>query len=271
METSNDICDILSTLTSEEFSFIDCVFGLEKLSQLKLREFKCVYSQLDGDGKDALASFLENLPNKEKCVESEEIPIATPVEDKSNHGYIYLLRIKKFVKSGANIYTIGKIPPGSLKAFYGHTKKAELICKIRSLDVDKDEKELIKIFKENYQHISKHGDKYFAGHPADMWSDIEEYLREQNGQHFEDKEERPLDDDITNFVSYVRTHRPSWYIDRHFIPKLLLTQKFNAKYNRALSPRTFMRALQWLGLKDKIITVEKEGETYQGFIPIKLL
>ena len=168
MEISNDICDILSTLTSEEFSFIDCVFGLEKLSQLKLREFKCVYSQLDDDGKDALASFLENLPNKEKCIEPEEIPITTSMEDKSNHGYIYLIRIREFVRSGANIYTIGKIRPGNLKRFDEYMKKAELICKIRSLDVDKDEKELIKIFKENYTHRPKHGNKYFAGHPADL-------------------------------------------------------------------------------------------------------
>lgn len=85
------------------------------------------------------------------------------------------------------------------------------------------------------------------------------------------------EDDVYDFIDFIKRDKPSWYVPGTFIPKALLAQKFNEKYDHNISTRTFIPLLKKCHVKDLIIGEEKNGKyfsdtfgefgrTYRGFI-----
>lgn len=75
---------------------------------------------------------------------------------------------REFIKTGENIYKIGKSKQDNLKRFNQYPKQSKLLLQIVCDDCDELEKRLLKIFKEKYIHCRDIGNEYFQGDCEDM-------------------------------------------------------------------------------------------------------
>lgn len=82
---------------------------------------------------------------------------------------------------------------------------------------------------------------------------------------------------IIEFINYIKNEKPEWYTPNEFIPKALLTEKFNDYFDEDFSTQKLMINLKKSGVKDMIFDKEKlgtyfndifgdEGKRYRGFI-----
>jgi hypothetical protein len=85
--------------------------------------------------------------------------------------YVYLLKESEFVKSGENIYKIGKTEHKDTR-FNGYKKGYDILMLISCDDCDLLETELKIIFKQKYIQRKDHGIEYFEGDPEDMMDTI---------------------------------------------------------------------------------------------------
>ena len=87
-------------------------------------------------------------------------------------GYIYLIHEREFIKTGENIFKIGKTEQETNTRVKSYPKNSELLIQIKSLNCHTDEKELIQFFTKKY--IIRHdiGNEYFEGNSIDMVNDI---------------------------------------------------------------------------------------------------
>lgn len=82
---------------------------------------------------------------------------------------------------------------------------------------------------------------------------------------------------INDFISHIKNDKPEWYIPGKFIPKMLLVEKFNERYDEKFSTRSFMNLLKKYDIKN--ILMRREGyqkcdiknygnpkKQYKGFI-----
>lgn len=84
---------------------------------------------------------------------------------------------------------------------------------------------------------------------------------------------------LESFIIHIKNDKPSWYQSGKFLPKILLTNKFNEMFEDDITTRKLMLNLKKYDLKDKIIGKEsyriyedenftEEGKRYRGFIAI---
>lgn len=82
-------------------------------------------------------------------------------------------------------------------------------------------------------------------------------------------------ENLSDFVDYIIEQQPSWYKPGKFMPKKLLTDKFNTKYDCDITSNKMSVLLKKLNLKDKIIGSEMsrkyeddeyDYKKYRGFI-----
>jgi hypothetical protein len=128
---------------------------------------------------DKRDTYYQELLKKEKQIESgiiiEEIEDKV-IETDENLNYIYLIKLREFIKTKENIYKIGKTKQENLSRVNSYPKGSILIIQIECDDCDKTEKELIKLFKEKYIHRKDIGNEYFEGLRKDMKKDISNYI-----------------------------------------------------------------------------------------------
>lgn len=86
--------------------------------------------------------------------------------------YIYLIKEREFVKSGEDIYKIGKTKQQNLKRLQNYPKGSKLIFQCICDNCDTTEVRLINIFKKKYIQQNDIGIEYFKGDYKDMIIDI---------------------------------------------------------------------------------------------------
>lgn len=86
-------------------------------------------------------------------------------------------------------------------------------------------------------------------------------------------------DNMNNFIQHIRNDKPDWYTPGEYIPKMLIVNKYNERYNDDITSRSFWKYLTKSGIKDEIVAQEKtcrtsiDGEknkVYRCFKPEKL-
>lgn len=91
--------------------------------------------------------------------------------------YIYLLQEREFVKSGENIYKIGKTKQPNLCRILNYPIGTILIIQLRCKDCDEKEKEIINHFKQKYKQRRDIGSEYFEGDCDEMSDDIIDFIK----------------------------------------------------------------------------------------------
>ncbi len=91
--------------------------------------------------------------------------------------YIYLIREREFVKCNEFVYKIGRTqqnPPTERISQY--PKDSEIVLLILVDDCFSAEKQLIKVFKQQFTHKKEYGNEYFEGDIKDMLKTIKSVL-----------------------------------------------------------------------------------------------
>ena len=99
------------------------------------------------------------------------------INEKTN--YIYLIKLREFIKTNENIYKIGRTSQNGLKRINQYPKGSELILFRKCIDCIKLESELIKKFKLIYKHQPIYGNEYFEGNEIDIVKDINKIIDEE--------------------------------------------------------------------------------------------
>jgi hypothetical protein len=99
------------------------------------------------------------------------------INEKTN--YIYLIKLREFIKTNENIYKIGRTSQNGLKRINQYPKGSELILFRKCIDCIKLEAELIKKFKLKYKHQPIYGNEYFEGNEIDIVKDINKIIDEE--------------------------------------------------------------------------------------------
>lgn len=171
-----------------------------------------------------------------------------------------LSRHRKFVKK-----------PTILSQYHTSDKKNQLDKK---LDESLDHRQFIKIIQESLYtacDIPKNSGIIVNGDINIKINNIG--TQNVNMEHDEYKNK------INDFVEHIKNDKPNWYVSGKFIPKILLTEKFNEMFNVEFSTRKLISNLKKYGRKDEIIGKEIYGsyndenftddrKRYRGFIAI---
>ena len=105
---------------------------------------------------------------KTVCVFTQPIPVPVikPVSDTFN--YIYLLQEREFIKTGENIFKIGKSKQSNNKRFNSYPKGSILLFQIMCIDCDTTETDLIKLFDTSFIKCKNIGNEYYKGNFNEM-------------------------------------------------------------------------------------------------------
>ena len=102
----------------------------------------------------------------------ETTNITEEQQNTNNSGYIYLIIEREFINSNQEIYRLGKTKK-TIQALSASYPVSSRICiYILCNDYNNIEKELYKIFKENYKQRLDIGYNYFEGNSSKMKDDI---------------------------------------------------------------------------------------------------
>jgi hypothetical protein len=87
-------------------------------------------------------------------------------------GFIYLIIEREFIKTGENIYKIGKTNQKKFKRFDQYPKGSCLLYYQKVNEYNKVEKEIIEKLKDKYKLVKDIGHEYFEGNLIDILLDI---------------------------------------------------------------------------------------------------
>ena len=96
-----------------------------------------------------------------------------------NPHYIYLLQEREFIKTGEDIYKVGKTTQENSKRFYQYPKGSKLLIQNICFNCNTIENIIIKEFKSKYKQRRDIGNEYFQGDCNDMINDIYNILIKQ--------------------------------------------------------------------------------------------
>lgn len=97
--------------------------------------------------------------------------------------YVYLLQEREFIKTGENIFKIGKTKRSNITRFEEYPKDSHLYLHLSCSDCDKLEKEMIKTFKKKFKYRKDIGNEYFQGNVEEMLNTILELRMKANNIH----------------------------------------------------------------------------------------
>ena len=150
--------------------------------------------------------------------------------------YIYLLQEREFIKSKENIYKVGMTKKENHKRFNQYAKGSILLFQMICNNCKNIEKQIIKLFKENFKLRKDIGNEYFEGDYKSMIDAI--YLTIKNEENIEedivDIEQDDIEqDDIEedNDVEeetlpiYEITRYDEWIKYNNDISKVIITNK----------------------------------------------
>ena len=93
--------------------------------------------------------------------------------------YIYLIKLREFVKSNENIYKIGRTSKINYTRFKQYPKDSILLFQMICNDCKKMEKQLIVLFKHKFIQKKEIGTEYFQGDYISMITDIANAIKNE--------------------------------------------------------------------------------------------
>lgn len=96
-----------------------------------------------------------------------------------NREFIYLLRLREYVKNNENVYKIGRSKTTIEIRMNGYPKNSELICLQPVTDSTLAEGKLKKLFKYKFIHRPDIGQEYFEGDGIEMVITINNYINKE--------------------------------------------------------------------------------------------
>lgn len=105
-------------------------------------------------------------------------------------GFIYLLREREFIKTGENVYKIGKSKQEFPKRFNQYPEGTELIFTLRVKDIDLFELQMIDLFNKLFKKMR--GKEYFEGDPDEMINLIVCYFNINNNNNKKKTDEEKI-------------------------------------------------------------------------------
>jgi hypothetical protein len=103
---------------------------------------------------------------------------------KNKQGYIYLLQEREFIKTGESIYKLGKTKQANMKRILQYPKGSKVILYKSCDDCDDAEKQLLKLFRQQYVSKKDIGTEYFEGEEQSMLQNIEQYFQQATDEEF---------------------------------------------------------------------------------------
>ncbi len=94
--------------------------------------------------------------------------------------YIYLLQEREFIRLNENVYKIGKTTQSNNKRLNQYPKGSALLLQSICSDCHIIEKELIKIFKNQFKQHKEYGNEYFEGDYKQMINYINTIIENEN-------------------------------------------------------------------------------------------
>ena len=96
--------------------------------------------------------------------------------------YIYLLQEREFINSNSNIYKIGKTEQENLKRFKNYPNDSKLFLHITCKNCHICEKDILKIFREQFIQKKEIGNEYFEGCYMKMMKIIFSYIENEKDE-----------------------------------------------------------------------------------------
>lgn len=91
--------------------------------------------------------------------------------------YIYLIQLREFIKSGEQIFKIGRTKQPNFRRFYQYPKESVILFQIICNQSEQIEKEIIIKFKKKYVFRKDIGNEYFEGNFINMIDDIYKIIK----------------------------------------------------------------------------------------------
>jgi len=95
-------------------------------------------------------------------------------------GYIYLLRVREFIKTGEHVYKIGKTKQEFPARFNQYPDGTELYLMVKVKGIDLFEKQIIDLYNKLFKR--REGNEYFEGDPIEMMNLIFYYFNINNNK-----------------------------------------------------------------------------------------
>jgi hypothetical protein len=92
--------------------------------------------------------------------------------NEKNENYIYMLKEREFIKSGEDIFKIGKTKVGIFQRFSQYPKKSKLLFCFNCQNCDTLEILIIKTLKNKYKQRVDIGREYFEGNYLEILKDL---------------------------------------------------------------------------------------------------
>ena len=86
--------------------------------------------------------------------------------------YIYLIKLREFIKTDEDIYKIGRTTQPNMSRFYQYPKNSLILFQMCCNNSKEIEKNIIYIFKQKYILKKDVGNEYFKGDYKHMIHDI---------------------------------------------------------------------------------------------------
>lgn len=96
--------------------------------------------------------------------------------------YIYLIQLREFIKSGENVYKIGRTNQDNFKRFYQYPKNSKILFQIMccsEVNLPQLEKNILFQLEKKYILRKDIGREYFEGNLMNMMDDIYDIIKSQ--------------------------------------------------------------------------------------------
>lgn len=136
---------------------------------------------------------IDNVPENLMLVDSVNVTFATPPVSPVAHlevnaevqslespikssGYLYMIRLREFIKTGENVYKVGKTTQELNKRIRSYPKQSELILAVKVGDCHAGERRLLESMRKYFILRTDYGSEYFEGHEDEMKKMFAQFL-----------------------------------------------------------------------------------------------
>lgn len=145
--------------------------------------------------------------------------------------------------------------PTILSKYHDSEKKNELGELIKSTTPNKEK--ILQIVNDSFYGMLDLTKK--SQYPHVIIQNITNIQSQHNGDHnVKITPNDKVSENIMDFINHIKNDKPEWYNPDKFIPKLLIAEKFNEKYDEYENTRSFWKKLDKLNLKNILVSEEKQ-------------
>jgi hypothetical protein len=155
-----------------DFKCLNCPFkGKNRHQYYRHTQNGCILKEYDESNKIYI-DFPDNI--NDSIIKSEELYNA---KDILPNEYIYLIRLREFVRLNEKTYKIGRTKRTLFERLQAYPKGSEFIVAHATKNSIKVEKDIKKHFINKYTQMKEYGSEYFQGDPKEMKEDISMFIQ----------------------------------------------------------------------------------------------